>query len=75
MIAWQIFREPMSNLGANHIWLVLPLCAVLAAVYKTIRVKYLRRLPMAILGLWGYMLGGFIVLGVAFWLLVEYFNK
>ena len=72
MIGWRLFVNPIE-MGVHHVWLVLPLCAVLAAVYKTIRVEHLRQLPMAILGLWAYMAGGFLVLGVAFWILVEYF--
>jgi len=72
MTAGTIFVNPIQ-LGIHHVWLVLPLCAVLAVVYKTIRVEHLRHLPKAVLSLWAYMAGGFIVLGVAFWILVEYF--
>ena len=71
MIGWQLFLNPIG-LGANHIWLVLPLCAVLAVVYKTIRVERLRQLPLQILGLWAYILIGLAALGVAFFLLLEY---
>jgi hypothetical protein len=59
-------------MGVSHIWLVLPLCMVLAVVYKTIRVKYIRQLPLQILGLWAYIFVGLVSLAVAFWLLVEY---
>ncbi|KKM02375.1 hypothetical protein LCGC14_1785060 [marine sediment metagenome] len=71
MIAWQIFVNPVE-MGSGHIWLVLPLCGMLAAIYKTIRVRHLRQLPLAILSLWAYLLVGLIVLGVAFYLLLEY---
>ena len=66
-----IFKHPIQ-MGVNHIWLVLPLCMVLAVVYKTIRVKHLRQLPLQILGLWAYIFVGLVSLAVAFWLLVEY---
>ena len=71
MIAWRLFVNPVE-MGANHIWLVLPLCAVLAVVYKTIRVERLRELPVAVLVLWAYMLGGILALAVGFYLLLEY---
>ena len=71
MIAWKLFVEPIE-LGSGHIWLVLPLCAALAVVYKTIRVKHLKDLPLAILGLWAYLLVGLVILGLSFYLLLEY---
>jgi hypothetical protein len=66
-----LFVNPVQ-MGQDSLWLVLPLCAVVAVVYKTVRIRNLRRLPMQILGLWGYMIGGLVALGVAFWLLLEY---
>jgi len=71
MMSWQVFFNPMQ-LGAGHVWLVLPLCAVAGVVYKTIRVKHLRDLPLQILSLWAYILAGLVLLGAAFWLLLEY---
>ncbi|MDY7011080.1 MAG: hypothetical protein SVV80_10070 [Planctomycetota bacterium] len=66
-----IFKHPVQ-MGGNHIWLVIPLCMVLAVVYKTIRVHSLRQLFMQILSLWAYIFVGLAVLAVAFWILVEY---
>jgi len=71
MIGWRLFVNPIE-LGVNHVWLVLPLCAVLAVVYKTIRVPHLRQLPLQVLTLWAYILLGLAGLGVAFFLLLEY---
>ena len=71
MTGWQVFVNPME-LGINHLWLVLPLCAVLAVVYKTIRVRHLRDLPLQVLGLWAYILVGLLLLGGGFYLLLEY---
>jgi len=59
-------------MGGENLWLVLPVCAVAAVVYKTIRVKHLRKLPLQILGLWAYMFIGLVVLGAAFYLLLQY---
>ena len=66
-----IFKHPIQ-MGVSHIWLVLPLCMVLAVVYKTVRVKHIRQLPMQILSLWAYIFVGLVSLAVVFWLLVEY---
>ncbi|MCK4624129.1 MAG: hypothetical protein KAV00_02375 [Phycisphaerae bacterium] len=66
-----IFKHPIQ-MGADHIWLVLPLCMVLAVVYKTVRVKHIKQLPLQILSLWAYIFVGLVSLAVAFWLLVEY---
>ena len=71
MIAWQLFWNPIE-MGQDALWLVLPLCAVVAVVYKTVRVQTLRQLPMNILGLWLYMLFGLSCLAVALYLLNEY---
>jgi len=69
MSGWKLFVEPVQ-LGRDHIWLVLPLCALVAVVYKTIRVKHLRRLPLQIAALWAYMAVGLAVLAAAFYFLV-----
>ncbi|KPK84681.1 MAG: hypothetical protein AMJ81_05010 [Phycisphaerae bacterium SM23_33] len=64
-----LFVNPIE-MGRDHIWLVLPLCAVVALVYKTVRVARLKDLPLQVLGLWAYMLAGLIILGVVLYLLV-----
>lgn len=69
MIGWTPLVNPIE-MGRDHIWLVLPLCAVVALVYKTVRVTRLKELPLQVLGLWAYMLMGLIVLGVVLYLLV-----
>ncbi len=62
------FTKPLE-MGRDHIWLVLPLCAVVAVVYKTVRVEFLRDLPKQILGLWLSMVAGLAVLAAAFYFL------
>ena len=71
MIGWRIFLNPME-LGTAHVWLVLPLCALVAVVYKAIRVEHLRDLPRQILNLWALMAVALTALGAAFYLLLEY---
>ncbi len=71
MSGWGFLTEPVE-MGRDHIWLVLPLCAVVAVVYKTLRVRHLRQLPFQVLAVWAYMAVGLAALAVAFYLLVEY---
>jgi len=71
MIGWRLLVTPVQ-MGWNHIWLVVPLCAMVAVVYKTIRVERLRELPRQVLALWAYMAVGLTALAVAFYFLVEY---
>ncbi len=66
-----LFVNPVE-MGANALWLVLPLAGVGAVVYKTVRVERLRELPLQILRLLIDILVGLAVLGAAFYLLLEY---
>jgi len=60
------------QIGHDPVYLVLPLLAAVAIVYKTIRVKYLRDLPVQVLILWGYMAIGLAVLTAALYVLGEH---
>jgi len=74
MIAWTLFYNPMSlSAGNGTLWLVLPLCASVAIAYKTIRTTNLKRLPLEILALIGYMTAGLIALGLALWMIHSLF--
>ena len=66
-----LFVHPVP-LGSNYIWLVVPLCAFVAVVYKAVRVRRLRQLPLEVLRLWAFMLVGLVALGTAFYVLLEY---
>ena len=68
---WQLFVNPVV-MGRDALWFVGPLCAVVAVVYKTVRVERLRQLPLQILILWAYILVGLSALAAAFYLLLEY---
>ena len=76
MMAWTIFLNPIPHLPqAAALWLVLPLCASVAVVYKAIRVPSIRDLPRAAAGLLLYMAGGLVVLGTALWALHRYWFR
>ena len=68
----ELFMHPVL-MGQSSLFLVLPLMAVVGLVYKTVRVKYLRQLPLAVLWIWGYMLAGSIALALGLMLLVRIF--
>ena len=69
MTAWVLFRTPMPlEAGSWMLWLLLPLCMAVAIVYKTVRTKNLRRLPLEVLALMGYMTAGLVALGIGLWL-------
>ncbi|HDY65853.1 MAG TPA: hypothetical protein ENH84_06440 [Phycisphaerae bacterium] len=67
MIAWTIFYNPMIIPQNLVLWLLPPLCLSVAVVYKTIRVNNLRKLPVEIIVLMAYMIGGLIILGGILW--------
>ena len=59
-------------LGSQQLlWLLLPLCASLAIVYKTIRTNNISRLPLEILALFGYILLGLLGVGAGLWLVTR----
>jgi len=67
-----LFYNPMMLRVSTVLWLVIPLCLAVVIVYKTIRVNYLRRLPMQILQLAAYVLVGLAILGTCLYLVQEY---
>lgn len=71
MIA-QLFVYPQTIPFSMTLWLLLPLCASVAIVYKTIRVDSLRRLPLEAGVLIIYMLGGLCALGAGLWAVTEF---
>ncbi|MCD4825983.1 MAG: hypothetical protein K8S55_15435 [Phycisphaerae bacterium] len=72
MIAWTIFYNPMTFSPHAALWLVLPVCLAVAMVYRTLRIGDIRQLPIRILALWGYIIGGLALLGGGFWLLLRF---
>ena len=72
MIALALFTKPMVLHFHSLLWLLMPLCAVVALVYKTLRTEDLVRLPLEVARLVAYMVGGLVVLGGGLWLLHTY---
>ncbi|MDP7635968.1 MAG: hypothetical protein QF577_00310 [Phycisphaerae bacterium] len=71
MIA-KLFTHPIILSFYTILWLVLPLCASMAVVYKTIRVNNIRRMPMEAGVLLIYMVVGLGTLGAALWAVQAY---
>jgi hypothetical protein len=67
-----LFYNPITLGFYSELWLVLPLCAAVGVVYKTIRIHDLRRLPWEVLYLLAYMVAGLILLAAVLWLIHEY---
>ncbi len=67
-----IFVNPIVIPIEYQLWLLLPLCAAVATVYKTIRVTNVRRVHIEILSLLAYMVAGLVALGVALWAVHTY---
>ena len=72
MVAWILFLNPVQWPWGDLLWLVLPLSASLAIVYKTIRTKDLRRLPLEILGAFALVVLCMSALMVGLWLIQDY---
>jgi len=64
-----VFTHPVQlNSGIWTLLLVLPLCASVVVVYKTVRTRDLRRLPLGIVAAMAYVVGGLALLGAALWI-------
>ena len=72
MIAWMLFYNPMMLGYDRLLWLVIPLCAGVAIVYKTVRTQDVSRLHVEILELMAYIVVGLAALGVGLWLIEKF---
>jgi hypothetical protein len=73
--AWTLFLHPVPLHAGVVLWLVIPLCASVALVYKALRVRDVRRLPWEAGFLLLYMVAGLATLGAGLWLLVRYWPR
>ena len=71
-MTWAIFQQPVALSFDAELWLLLPLCAAVGLVYKTIRIDDLRRLPREIAFLMAYMVVGLVTLCLGLWLIQAY---
>ncbi len=71
MMPATLFVNPMELPTGALLWLLLPLCAAVGIVYKTVRIDNLRRLPVSIGVLVVLMIVGLVALGVGLWLIQD----
>ncbi|NIA07551.1 MAG: hypothetical protein GWP14_07950 [Actinobacteria bacterium] len=62
------FHQPLP-VADYWLWLVFPICLALSLVYKTTRAARFRDIFPAALLLFATMIGGFILLTIAIWLI------
>jgi hypothetical protein len=67
MMLATLFYNPVHIPSDVVLWMIIPLCAAVGIVYKTLKIKNLQQLPAAFGILMLYMLGGLVLLGVALW--------
>jgi hypothetical protein len=66
------FTNPIHLSTAAAMWLILPLCLAVVAVYKTIRAERPGRILRDMLFPTAYVLVGLAALGLGLWALQEY---
>jgi len=66
---WTLFYHPMVLNFQELLWILLPLCILVAISYKAVRTENLRRLPLEILQLSLYLIAGIIGLGVGLYVI------
>lgn len=69
MSGWTLFYHPMVLNFQELLWMLLPLCILVAISYKAVRTENLRRLPLEILQLSLYLIAGIIGLGVGLYVI------
>lgn len=67
-----VFYNPITLPAMAQLWLILPLCAIVALTYKTVRTNDIRRLWSQVLILIGFMYAGLVSLGIVLWLVQDY---
>jgi len=72
MILGDLFRHPLPLQYSQALWLILPLSLSAALVYKTIRTRRPGRLWLEVLGAFGYVVAGLVVLAAALWVVQAY---
>ena len=66
------FHNPITMSSNSELLLLLPLCAAVGLIYKTIRVEYLSQLPREYVKLLAYMAFGLVALCVLLWAIHTY---
>jgi hypothetical protein len=67
-----LFYNPITVSFNSELLMLLPLCAAVGLIYKTIRVEYLSQLPREYVKLLAYMAFGLVALSVLLWATYTY---
>ncbi len=70
LLAWTPFLDPIP-LDRYWLWLLPPLVAVIAVVWKALKVRDMRHLPRQATVLWAQILAFMALAAVALWLFTE----
>jgi len=69
-----LFVNPVAVPVSIQLWMLAPLCVLVAIIYKTVRTENLRRLPLQVLSTLGYLAIGFLILGAALWFIHDFWR-
>ena len=67
-----IFTNPLILPKSAELWMIFPLCAMVAIIYKAIRISNLAKFLKQVVILIGLMYGGLFVLGAVLWLIQDF---
>jgi len=74
LLAYRPFLEPLPVWNYWYL-LVIPLCAAVAVVYKSMKCKTMSRVPLEAAAILLWILGGFGAAAIALMLLVNWLAK
>lgn len=70
-----LFDRPIPGIWNAWPWLILPLCASVALVYKSMHIEDMRRVPLEALQTMLWIAAGMTGVAAALWLVVEFVNR
>jgi hypothetical protein len=72
LAAWRPFVQPIPGIWNYWPWLMLPLCAGVAIVWKSIKCHQMKRVPIEATVIFFTMVGGLVASAVGLWLLEKF---
>jgi hypothetical protein len=67
--AWKPFVQPIPGVWDYWPWLMVPLCAGVAIVWKSIKCHRMKRVPVEAMVIFLLMIGGLVASAVGLWVL------
>ena len=67
-----LFYNPITVSFNSELLMLLPLCAAVGLIYKTLRIEYLSQLPREYVKLLAYMAFGLVALCFILWVIYTY---